>query len=168
MKINNIWNAQIGEHEGELYVLKNVGYNQNIKPGEQIKIGFTGGYEGEIKEPTAYEVVNCTEQIVPDEDIDITFRTTVVNGQQVIGQINITNNTTEKICNWKLEFDLDGTIKRFWTADILSSSNNHYIVKSKDYNLNIEPHQTIVLGFEGYLDGIDQKPSNYKLTKVTN
>ena len=40
--ITNIWNAEIVEHEGNHYVLKNKGYNANIAKNQTINIGFNG------------------------------------------------------------------------------------------------------------------------------
>lgn len=40
--ITNIWNAEIVEHEGHHYVLKNKGYNANITKNQTINIGFNG------------------------------------------------------------------------------------------------------------------------------
>ncbi len=38
--ISSIWNSTIQEHTGNHYVLKNAGYNQNIRTGEKTTIGF--------------------------------------------------------------------------------------------------------------------------------
>lgn len=38
--IVSLWNGIITSHEGNHYVVKNAGYNQNIAPGESITIGF--------------------------------------------------------------------------------------------------------------------------------
>ena len=40
-KINNIWNATIQKYEDFHYEISNAKYNQNIKKGESIEIGFT-------------------------------------------------------------------------------------------------------------------------------
>ena len=40
--IDNIWDAEILEHVGNKYVIKNMGYNSNILPGETVSFGFCG------------------------------------------------------------------------------------------------------------------------------
>lgn len=52
--ITNIWDGMIEAQEGNHYIVKNVGYNQNILPGQSVTIGFCGE-EGEISERPA----NC-------------------------------------------------------------------------------------------------------------
>lgn len=39
-EISSIWEAVITAHEGNVYTIKNAGYNQNINPGAAISIGF--------------------------------------------------------------------------------------------------------------------------------
>lgn len=45
-KIENIWNAQITDYDEELqlYTIKNVVWNQDIKPGEKVCFGMTVSY----------------------------------------------------------------------------------------------------------------------------
>lgn len=40
--ITNIWNGVLESHEDSHYVIKNAGYNANIKEGKSVTIGFSG------------------------------------------------------------------------------------------------------------------------------
>ena len=54
--IGNIWGGQIISSKDGNYIIQNVGYNQNINPGEIISIGYTVSNKNGQKEPTDYEM----------------------------------------------------------------------------------------------------------------
>ena len=82
------------------------------------------------------------------------------------GEIRIKNISDEPIEDWQLEFDFDKNITRFWVADIISHKGNHYVIKNKGYNANIQPGKTLVLGFNGNPGNVSTEPENYVLTYV--
>ncbi len=53
-EINEFWTANIISHEGEHYVIKNKGYNANIKPGQSITLGFEASPGNVYAEPNNY------------------------------------------------------------------------------------------------------------------
>lgn len=50
-QITNIWCAKVINHVGDTYVVKNLGWNQDIKVKGSISFGFTASYDKEISEP---------------------------------------------------------------------------------------------------------------------
>lgn len=56
--IENIYNAEIIEHEGNHYFIKNAVWNQDIRPHGEISFGFTASYSEKITEPSGYKMVN--------------------------------------------------------------------------------------------------------------
>lgn len=161
--ITNMWNAQIVSHEGNSYIIKNMGWNQDIAPGGSVHIGFGANWNDRIKAPGNYDLL-IAKQEVEDTDYTIDFKVTSDWGQAFNGEISITNNTEETIEDWALEFDFDRNIERFWTADILEHENNHYVVKNRGYNANITPGATIILGFTGSPGNVTNGPDKFKLT----
>ena len=142
--ITQIWNASIKNHDGTTYVLKNLGYNQDIKVGESINIGFQAEWEDIINAPSKYDLLG-TKAEASDEEYAIDFKVTSDWGSAFNGEISITNNGEEAIEDWTLEFDFDKNIERFWTAEILEHESEHYVIKNAGYNANIEPGQTLKL-----------------------
>jgi endoglucanase len=55
-EIYEIWNAEIVSHEGDRYVIKNVDWNQNVSPEQNISVGFNGyaSKDSEILPPSNY------------------------------------------------------------------------------------------------------------------
>lgn len=69
--IYNFWNAQIINHNGNHYIIKNMGYNANISGNSEICIGFTGVVtksQSETKTINLYEV--GINNISSDDDYD--------------------------------------------------------------------------------------------------
>ncbi len=78
-------------------------------------------------------------------------------------EIHITNTLDKSIKDWNLEFDFNDEIVQFINADIVSHEGNHYIIQKRGYNSNIEPGQTITLGFRSSKTNLNGFSGNYKL-----
>ena len=165
-KINNIWNAQILEHKDNMCTIKNSGYNQDINPGQSVKIGFEAENEGDIIFPTRYDIVTSNKD-VENGKYSVDFKVTSDWKQKFNAEISITNNTDKTIEDWSLEFDFDRNIETFWTAEIVEREGNHYVIKNRGYNANILPGQTIVLGFSGNPGDVNAEPENYNLIEIS-
>lgn len=167
-EIVNLWNGVILSCDNGVYTVKNAGYNWDINPGESVVIGFNANAETEtITEPSCYSVIEKTANTVT-QNYEITYK---VNSDWVtafIGQIEISNVSSEDIFDWTLEFDYDSDINQFWNAEIVSHIENHYIIKNKGYNSTIRAGQNLILRFEASCsDGnISVEPTNYNLTSV--
>lgn len=164
-EITNMWNAQIISHENNTYTIKNLGWNQDIQPGNSISIGFTANYSDKITSPEKYSML-ITNRVLNSNDFSVNFKVTSDWGQAFNGEITITNNTKETIEDWSLEFDFDRNIDSFWTAEILEHTGNHYVIKNAGYNANILAGQSITLGFSGNPGNVDNTPSDYKLIEI--
>lgn len=165
-EITNIWNGVISSSNEGTYVVKNAGHNQDIKPGSSVSFGFSANTtDEEIIYPENYTIIGKEAQAVSDRyviDFEVTSDwTSAFNGQIVIK--NISDKTIE---DWILEFDFDHEITAFWTADIISHEANYYVVKNRGYNADIEPGQSITLGFSGNPGNVVTVPENYVLIYV--
>lgn len=155
-EITNIWNAEVDSAENGMYVIKNAIHNQDIAVGNSVNFGFSAKCEDDIKLPEEFYLLSY-EVEVPDEEVEINFKVTSDWNQAFNGEITIKNISDKVIEDWKLEFDFDHQIERFWTASIVKQDGNHYCIKNVDYNANIKPGETIILGFSG-------KPGNGSIT----
>ena len=68
--IERFWTAEIVEHEGEHYVIKNAGYNANIAPGQTITLGFSGNPGNVDSKPTNYILNQLGQEIDYEKDTD--------------------------------------------------------------------------------------------------
>jgi|GEM_PF-4850576 len=53
-KIVNSWSADVVEHEGSRYVIKNKGWNADIDVGQRMEIGFSGNHGNVSSTPQNY------------------------------------------------------------------------------------------------------------------
>ena len=164
-EITNIWNGVVKSKEDGTYVIKNAGSNQDIAAGNSVSFGFSAKATGEIILPDKFDML-CYEEVVAQDKYEVSFRVTSDWGQAFNGEITIKNVSDEAIEDWKLEFDFDRKIDRFWTANIIKNEGNHYSIKNAGYNANINPGQSVTLGFSGSPGNVKVQPLNYQLSQI--
>lgn len=166
-EITQIWNGIVKSNEAGSYVIKNAVSNQDIAPGKSVGFGFTAKCNGAVHIPAVYEILSY-EEVVSSDKYEINFLVTSDWKSAFNGEIRIKNISDKTIEDWKLQFDFDANIERFWTAEILEHTDNHYYIKNAGYNSNIKPGDTIVLGFSGKPGNVSIKPVNYQLSQIAN
>ncbi|MEM1060281.1 MAG: cellulose binding domain-containing protein [Verrucomicrobiota bacterium] len=69
-------------------------------------------------------------------------------GSGFIGNITITNNTTQNVDNWELSFELPRAIQDHWGGQITGRNGNTYTVGPESWNRQIAPGQSVTFGFK--------------------
>ncbi|NQX46494.1 DUF3289 family protein [Paenibacillus tritici] len=164
-EITNIWNGRVQSYENGVYAIQNAGSNQDIPAGSSVNFGFTASYEGELLLPAAFDMLG-TEQIVPAGQYETSFKVTSDWGSAFNGELAIKNVSQTAIEDWKLSLDYEGNLESFWTAEITGHTGNHYVIHNAGYNANIQPGETLVLGFSGSPGNVANEPSGYQLTQI--
>ena len=103
--ITNIWNAEISSNEDTEYVIKNVGWNQDIAVGNSIEFGISGDHSFKGF-PENYELIGTSKEVA-ENDYIIQYKLDSDWGTGFTGSISIMNNTDTALEDWVLEFDLD-------------------------------------------------------------
>ncbi len=168
-KIVNIWNAVVASHEGSNYVVKNAQWNQDIQPYCSVSFGFIAEGAGE-KEPLGMKILS-SEQVVNQNLYSVEYGLNSDWGDGYSAYISITNNASVAIEDWTLEFDFNRNIDSMWNGTVISHSDNHYVVTNLEYIQNINPGESIVIGFNGTLGTREDVASNFVLKSynaVTN
>jgi hypothetical protein len=160
-EISNVWNAEILSHDGSKYTIKNVGWNQDIAPGQTIEIGLSG-QENFVAEPTDYALISGLNE-GNTNDFSVSIQIYDDWGSGCNGNMTITNNSDTTIEDWVLEFDFDAEITSIWNAEIVSHEGAHYIIKNAQHNSNIEPGQSVSVGFNGGEGAGSTELRGYKL-----
>ena len=164
-KITNIWNGVIKEKKNGHYIIKNAGSNQDIAVGQSVSFGFSAKSDILPLVPDSYDLL-CIEENVANDKIEISFKVTNDWDAAFNGEILIKNISNSTIEDWKLQFDFEAKINRFWTAEILEHQGNHYYIKNVGYNSNIKPGETIQLGFSASQGGNIKEPTSYQLSQI--
>ena len=160
--IMGIWDAKFEAQNDNKYLIQNVGYNQDILVGETISFGFTAVCYDEIIAPSKC-FIPLSEEIVGSNTYTVEYQVYSDWQSGFNAAIVITNTSENVIEDWVLDFDFAATIDSFWTAKILHHEDNHYKIKNAGYNANIDPGQSITLGFGGSPGNMQEEPSNYVL-----
>lgn len=166
-EIASLWDGEIKSHKGNIYVIQYPSWNSKIPAGGKAVVGFTGKKSGTLTEPSDCTVTGGRND-VSEVDYTITYKVTSDWKDAFNGEISITNNTSDKIEAWQLEFDYINSITSFWTAKLISHEGNHYVIKNDEWNSVIKPGDTIRLGFEAKPGSgkASDEPYNYKLTAL--
>ena len=168
--INNIWNAAIVSHQGDHYIVKDAGYNDNISPGQLLVVGFTAG-AGQAGDGLTNVVFRdaATAQPAPPPSpaagqATATFTVTNDWHSGFQAQVTIANSGTAVITDWTLAFDFPHEITSIWNAAIASHQGNHYVVEHASYNADVAAGGEVSFGFvasPGDVGG--NHPTNYVL-----
>ena len=160
--ISNIWGASIKNRDESRYLIKHLEWNQDIKSGKDVTLGFTGSgnFDGF---PSSIQLVGKTFP-ANNDDYSVMYRLESEWDDGFTSSIVIYNNSNSTIEDWLLEFDYDRTITEIWNGEIISHNDGHYIIKNAGYNSNINKDDNIIIGFNGNGGKATNIPSNYSLT----
>lgn len=159
--ITNIWNAEVSSNEGDEYVVKNVGWNQDIAAGNSIEFGLSGDHAFKGF-PENYELLGTSTEVAED-DYTIQYMVDGDWGTGFYGSISVTNNTDTDLEDWVLEFDFDREITEIWNGVIEKHEGNHYVVRNAEYNSIIAPGENVSIGIKGCEGKWGDEPINFVL-----
>ena len=159
--ITNIWNAEVSSNEGNNYVIKNVGWNQDIAVGNSIEFGISGNHAFKGF-PENYELIGTITEVAED-DYAIQYIVDSDWGTGYTSTISIRNNTDTVLEDWVLEFDFDREINEIWNGTIEEHEDNHYVVRNAEYNSTIAPGESVSIGIKGCDGESGDEPINYVL-----
>lgn len=163
--IRNVWNAQMSESTQGETVFKNLGWNQDIAPGESISVGFTAeeNFDG-FPEFCELAVVR---QAVDKNRYEIICETSNVWDDGFTGSLRIHNRSDGVIEDWQLSFDCEYEIVDLWNGEIVSRDAGRYFVKNREYNQNIAPGAVVTVGFTVQKGNAEKLPENFVLEEFT-
>ena len=165
-EITTIWNATIESHEGNRYVIKNLGWNQDLIAGASVKIGFVAAGKESASEPSKYHVLS-TQKISEIAHYEIVFNKTNSWDNQMTGEIKITNQSSTNIEDWQVVFEFDGEITQLWNGEVSKGQGISYCVKNKGYNASIAPGETISLGFTATVADMSVGPHSFEMIQLS-
>lgn len=65
-----------------------------------------------------------------------------------VGVFTITNNGTEAVQGWSIEFDMDAEIVNLWGGSLVTRRGNKYVITAESWNRTIPPGKTVTFGFQ--------------------
>ena len=93
-------------------------------------------------------------------DAKVQYQTTTDWGNGFNGNITVTNGA-KALSDWSLEFDFDRKISGIWDATVVSSANNHYVIKPASWNKTLAAGGKISFGFGGAPGNVKTAPTKF-------
>lgn len=151
-EIINIWNAEIVSHEGNQYVIKNLGWNKTLEGNSSITIGFTANSEDVTMEPHHYNLLAEKEK---DSSTQYTIDLAIISSWEhsFVAEVKLTNTSEEPIEGWLISFPFEGKITDNWGFTMSQDEQGNYLFENLSYNGVIAPGQSITIGFTGTASG---------------
>lgn len=161
-EIVNIWNAQVVKHEEEQYLIKNVGWNQDIIIGNSIEFGYTL-YTDELVLPT-FTLGSSRLVSVEKGNYEVVFQVQSTWETGMCAEIILKNVGDSVIEDWMLEFDFNGNITELWNGEIVEHVDNHYVIKNPKYQQNLRVDERVQIGF--LTNTSEAEADNFSLTEI--
>lgn len=162
--IVQIWNGIVYQHEKDKYIIKNAGYNEQIKSGQAIQFGYMTKTNTPSALPGSVKILS-RQKTAEDSEFQVDFQITDQWETGYNGELQVKNHSPNSLEGWTLEFDYEGEIYSFWEADIIAHNQNHYIIQNRGYNYKIPAESTLKLGFGGTFT--DTVPEHFVLKHWT-
>lgn len=163
--IAEIWDAKVCAQAGDFYVIKNAGYNQDILPGDTVSFGMISEGEERFPLPQSFLIPMRTAEVdCSSYKVEVTENFNWPEGYS--GSIIITNLSDREIDDWELEIAFGTEITSIWNGSILSSEGDTYKIASSTYHQNIQPGESISVGFLGKKCSDTTEETEYHLTEV--
>lgn len=163
--VAEIWDAKVCAQAGDFYVIKNAGYNQDILPGDTVSFGIISEGEERFPLPQSFLIPMRTAEVdCSSYKVEVTEDFNWPEGYS--GTIMITNLSDREIDDWELEIAFGTEITSIWNGSIISSEGDTYKIANSTYYQNIQPGESISVGFLGKKCSDTTEVTEYRLTEV--
>ena len=165
-EINGLWNGTVLSSDSTKYIIKNVGYNYEIKPEQSVTFGYT--LSGEYMEfPETIEL--CSQRTERDsEGYSVTMDITDDWDIGFIGTVTIENLSENPLEAWRLSFNTNFDIEDIWNTQILSSFENSYTVANDITTTPIGVGESKTFGFKATKEsGVTPEMTDFVMSEIT-
>src|SRR5260370_1966369 len=80
--------------------------------------------------------------------------------------ITLTNNGTQPVSGWDLQFDFSPAITQIWNAQLVAQGNGRCEIRDAGWDAIIRPGQSVGFGFNGAPGHVTAGPTNYGRNRV--
>lgn len=150
-EIENPYNCYILEHEGNLYTISNNDWNQDIKPGESVTIGFTAASTdgSQIEAMPSFYLLN-TKTLVLSSDVASLSYTEYSNWTDGFnGALLLSNNSGNAIRDWSITFSANRPITESYGSILTINEDGTYTISNDGNNQNIYAYSSAQIGLGG-------------------
>lgn len=164
--IENPHNCKILEHKDTLYTIANNDWNQDIRPGATVTIGFTAVStdSNEITDMPSFFFLNTKTESVSSSDLSYRYEEYSNWTSGFNGALYIKNKTGSEMRDWNISFTANRPITQVDSASMVSHSNGKCVITNDGNNQNIAAKQEYRFGVQG---GENDPSIPFELTNIT-
>ena len=165
-KIENPFNCRVIESKDNLYTIGNNDWNQDIKPGESVTIGFTASSKDgtDIKDMPTFYLLNTETVTLKSGDLRYKYEEYSNWSSGFNGALILTNKTKETIRDWTITFGVNRPITQTDSSVLTDNSDGTYTITNDGNNQNIAKGQSYRIGIQG---GANDPSKAFELTDFT-
>jgi len=118
--------------------------------GTNVTTYYKGGQTNPTEKPTTNPTQTPTEKPTQNPSSNgVEAKVNIENDwtSGAVGSITITNKTGKTLDNWTFEFDLNRKLEAVWTANLVSQTGNHYVIKSPDWTASLKNGESYTITF---------------------
>jgi len=149
--IENPYNCYILEHEDNLYTIGNNDWNQDIRPGESVTVGFTAasGNRSDITDMPSFYLLNTKSVSISSSDLTYSFQEYSDWTSGFSGALILTNNSSKQIRDWTITFYSNRPITQTDAAILSANSDGTYTITNDGSTQNISAGQFYRIELQG-------------------
>ncbi len=165
-KIENPFNCRVIESKDNLYTIGNNDWNQDIKPGQSVTVGFTASSKdgSEIKDMPTFYLLNTQTVTLKSNDLKYKYEEYSNWSSGFNGALILTNKTKETIRDWTITFGANRPITQADSAAFTDNADGTYTITNDGNNQNIAKGQSYRIGIQG---GSNDPSKAFELTDFT-
>lgn len=150
-EIENPYNCYIVEHEDNLYTVGNNDWNQDIKPGESVTIGFTavstGGSQVEVM-PSFY-LLNTEIADFPADSVSLEYTEYSDWTEGFSGAVLLNNNSGNALRDWSITFSANRPITETYGSILTVNEDGTYTIENDGNTQDISAYGSYQIGLNG-------------------
>lgn len=162
--IENPYNCYIIEHEDNLYTIGNIDWNQDIRPGSSVTIGFTAASDdgNDITDMPSFYLLNTETE--SSSDISYKYEEYSNWGSGFSGAIIFTNDSDSQLRDWNVTFSSNKSITQADSCVFSINDDGTYTVTNDGNNQNLGSNQEYRIGIQG---GENDPESSLELSSIS-
>lgn len=149
--IENPYNCYILEHEDDLYSIGNNDWNQDIRPGESVTVGFTAASSNgsDITDMPSFYLLNTKSVSISSSNLTYSFQEYSDWTSGFSGALILTNNSSKQIRDWTITFASNRPITQTDAAILSANSDGTYTITNDGKTQNISAGQSYRIEAQG-------------------
>lgn len=150
-EIENPYNCYIVEHEGNLYTVGNNDWNQDIKPGESVTIGFTAAStdSSQVEIMPSFYLLNTKTAEFPVESVSLEYTEYSDWTDGFSGAVLLKNNSGSDLRDWSITFSANRPITESFGSVLTINDDGTYTISNDGNMQNVAAYSSCQIGFNG-------------------